>query len=64
MRSPTCRKVRWTAFFCRITGFFPGAPGADGHVALVQFEAGVSRQMNVRRIDLRTPVEAALQRRQ
>jgi len=52
-----------TAYYSGAPGFFPGAPGADGHVALVQFEAGVSRQVNVRRIDLRPLVEAALQGR-
>ena len=50
-----------TAYYSGAPGFFPGAPGADGHVALVQFEAGLSRQVKVRRIDLRPLVEAALQ---
>ena len=50
-----------TAYYSGAPGFFPGAPGADGHVALVQFEAGLSRQVKVQRIDLRPLVEAALQ---
>jgi DNA repair protein SbcD/Mre11 len=52
-----------TAYYSGAPGFFLGAPGADGHVALVQFEAGTSRQINVRRVDLRPLVSAALERR-
>ena len=52
-----------TAYYSGAPGFFPGAPGADGHVALVQCEAGASRQVNVRGIDLRPLVDAALERR-
>jgi DNA repair exonuclease SbcCD nuclease subunit len=52
-----------TAYYSGAPGFYPGAPGADGHVALVQFEAGASRQVNVRRIDLRPLVDSALQHR-
>jgi DNA repair exonuclease SbcCD nuclease subunit len=52
-----------TAYYSGAPGFFPGAPGADGHVALVHFEAGESRQVDVRRIDLRPLVNAALGQR-
>jgi DNA repair exonuclease SbcCD nuclease subunit len=50
-----------TAYYSGAPGFFPGVPGADGHVALVQFTATESRQVHVRRVDLRPMVEAALQ---
>jgi DNA repair exonuclease SbcCD nuclease subunit len=51
-----------TAYYSGAPGFFPGAPGADGHVALVRFEAGALPQVNVQRIDLRPLVNAALDR--
>jgi len=52
-----------TAYYSGAPGFFPGATGADGHVALVQFEIGASPPVDVRRIDLRPLVNAALERR-
>jgi exonuclease SbcD len=52
-----------TAYYSGAPGFLPGAHGADGHVALVQFEAGTSRHVDVRRIDLRPLVTAALELR-
>ena len=52
-----------TAYYSGAPGFFPGVHGADGHVALVQFEAGTSRHVDVRRIDLRPLVNAALEQR-
>jgi exonuclease SbcD len=52
-----------TAYYSGAPGFFPGVQGADGHVALVQFEAGVLRHIDVRRIDLRRMVNAALEQR-
>jgi DNA repair protein SbcD/Mre11 len=52
-----------TAYYSGAPSFFPGAPGADGHVALVHFEAGESRHVDARRIDLRPLVFAALERR-
>jgi DNA repair protein SbcD/Mre11 len=52
-----------TAYYSGAPAFYPGVPGADGHVALVQFEAGASRHVDVRRIDLRPLVNAALQQR-
>jgi DNA repair protein SbcD/Mre11 len=52
-----------TAYYSGAPGFFPGAQGGDGHVALVQFEAGASKRVDVRRIDLRTLVNAALAQR-
>jgi DNA repair protein SbcD/Mre11 len=51
-----------TAYYSGAPGFYPGVPGADGHVALVQFRAEASRQVAVRRIDLRPLVNAALER--
>jgi DNA repair protein SbcD/Mre11 len=51
-----------TAYYAGAPGFFPGAYGADGHVALVQCEAGASRRVDVQRIDLRPLVNAALER--
>jgi exonuclease SbcD len=51
-----------TAYYSGAPGFFPGAPGADGHVALVRFEAEALPQVNVQRIDLRPLVNAALDR--
>jgi DNA repair exonuclease SbcCD nuclease subunit len=51
-----------TAYYSGAPGFFPEAHGADGHVALVQFEAGASPPVGVRRIDLRPLVNAALER--
>jgi DNA repair protein SbcD/Mre11 len=50
-----------TAYYAGAPGFYPGVPGADGHVALVRFEAGASRHVDVQRIDLRPLVNAALQ---
>jgi DNA repair protein SbcD/Mre11 len=52
-----------TAYYSGAPGFFPGAHGADGYVALVQFEAGASRPADVRRVDLRPLVNAALAQR-
>jgi DNA repair protein SbcD/Mre11 len=52
-----------TAYYSGAPGFFPGAHGADGYVALVEFEAGASRRVDVRRIDLRPLVNAALEQR-
>ena len=52
-----------TAYYAGAPGFFPGVQGADGHVALVQCEAGESRHIDVRRIDLRPMVNAALEQR-
>jgi len=52
-----------TAYYSGAPGFFPGVQGADGHVALVQLEAGESRHIDVRRIDLRSMVNAALEQR-
>jgi DNA repair protein SbcD/Mre11 len=52
-----------TAYYSGAPGFFPGAHGADGHVALIQFEAGASRCLDVRRIDLRPLVNAAIEQR-
>lgn len=51
-----------TAYYSGAPGFFPEAHGADGHVALVQFDPGVSPRVDVRRIDLRPIVNAALER--
>jgi DNA repair protein SbcD/Mre11 len=48
------------AYYAGAPGFSPGSQGADGHVALVEFEAGASRCVDVRRIDLRPLVNAAL----
>ncbi len=50
-----------TAYYSGAPGFFPGAQGADGHVALVQFDPGASPCVGVRRIDLRPMVNAALE---
>jgi DNA repair exonuclease SbcCD nuclease subunit len=50
-----------TAYYAGAPGFFPGAQGADGYVALVQFEIEASRHIDVRRIDLRPIVTAALE---
>jgi DNA repair protein SbcD/Mre11 len=52
-----------TAYYSGAPGFFPGVQGADGYVALVQCEVGVSRHINVRRINLRPLVHAALAQR-
>jgi exonuclease SbcD len=52
-----------TAYYSGAPSFFPGAHGADGHVAVVQFEPGASRRVDVQRIDLRPLVNAALERR-
>ena len=52
-----------TAYYSGAPGFFPGAYGADGHVALVQLEAEASKRVDVRRIDLRPLVIAALEQR-
>jgi exonuclease SbcD len=52
-----------TAYYSGAPGFFPGAQGRDGHVALVQFEAGASKRVDVRRVDLRPMVNAALAQR-
>jgi DNA repair exonuclease SbcCD nuclease subunit len=49
-----------TAYYAGAPGFFPGSPGADGHVALVHFVAEATPQVGVRRIDLRPLVESAL----
>ena len=50
-----------TAYFSGAPSFYPGAQGADGHVALVQFDAGAASPVEVRRIDLRPIVHAALE---
>jgi DNA repair protein SbcD/Mre11 len=52
-----------TAYFSGAPGFFPGAQGADGYAALVQFQAGGSQRVDVRRIDLRPLVGAAIEQR-
>jgi DNA repair exonuclease SbcCD nuclease subunit len=49
------------AYYSGAPAFFPGVPGADGYVALVRFEAGESRHIDVRRIDLRPLVHATLE---
>ena len=49
------------AYYSGAPVFFPGAHGADGHVALVRFEAGASKRVDVQRIDLRPLVNAALE---
>jgi DNA repair exonuclease SbcCD nuclease subunit len=51
-----------TAYFSGAPGFVPGVSGADGHVALVRCEAGVSPRVTVRGIDLRPLVNAAKER--
>jgi DNA repair protein SbcD/Mre11 len=51
-----------TAYYSGAPGFIPGAHGADGHVALVQFDTGSSARVHVRRIDLRPLVNAVLDR--
>jgi DNA repair exonuclease SbcCD nuclease subunit len=52
-----------TAYYSGAPGFFSGVQGADGYVALVQCEMGESRQIDVRRLDLRPLVNAALEQR-
>jgi exonuclease SbcD len=49
-----------TAYYSGAPGFFPGVHGADGHVALVQFDPREAPRVAVRRIDLRPLVNAAL----
>jgi hypothetical protein len=49
-----------TACYAGAPGFYPGAPGADGHVALVQCVAGTERRVSVTRLDLRPLVYAAM----
>jgi DNA repair exonuclease SbcCD nuclease subunit len=49
-----------TAYYSGAPGFFPGAGGSDGHVALVRFDPEVSPRVDVRRIDLRALVNAAV----
>jgi DNA repair exonuclease SbcCD nuclease subunit len=49
-----------TAYYSGASGFYPGAQGADGHVALVQCVAGVERHVSVTRLDLRPLVYAAM----
>ena len=51
-----------TAYYSGAPGFLPGAQGADGYVALVRFDPGLSPGVDVRRIDLRPIVNAALER--
>jgi DNA repair protein SbcD/Mre11 len=48
------------AYYSGAPGFYPGAPGADGHVALVRCVAGTERRVSVTCIDLRPLVYAAL----
>jgi exonuclease SbcD len=50
-----------TAYFSGAPSFYPGVQGADGHVALVQFDAGAASPVEVRRIDLRPIVYRALE---
>lgn len=50
-----------TAYYSGAPSFFPGAPGADGHVALLHLTAGVERRVEVTRLDLRPLVDAALE---
>ena len=50
-----------TAYFSGAPGFYPGAQGSDGHVALVQFDPAAAATVDVKRIDLRPIVNAALQ---
>jgi DNA repair exonuclease SbcCD nuclease subunit len=50
-----------TAYFSGAPGFYPGAQGADGHVALVQLDPVASSRVDVKRIDLRPLVNAALE---
>jgi exonuclease SbcD len=50
------------AVYAGAPSFYPGAPGADGHVALVHLRAGAERRVEVARIDLRPLVNAALGR--
>jgi DNA repair exonuclease SbcCD nuclease subunit len=52
-----------TAYYSGAPGFVPGAHGADGHVALVEFETAASRRVGVRRLDLRPLVNAMLKGR-
>jgi exonuclease SbcD len=52
-----------TAYFSGAPSFYPGAQGADGHVALVQFDPASASRVGVSRIDLRPLVNAALARR-
>jgi DNA repair exonuclease SbcCD nuclease subunit len=49
-----------TAYYSGAPGFYPGAPGADGHAALVQCVAGTQRRVSVTRLDLRPLVYAAM----
>jgi DNA repair exonuclease SbcCD nuclease subunit len=49
-----------TAYYAGAPGFYPGVPGADGHVALVQCVAGPERRVSVTRLDLRPLVYAAM----
>jgi DNA repair exonuclease SbcCD nuclease subunit len=53
-----------TAQYSGAPSFFPGAQGADGHVALVHFSSGVERRVEVSRLDLRPLVGAALEQSQ
>jgi DNA repair exonuclease SbcCD nuclease subunit len=50
-----------TAYYSGAPSFFPGAPGADGHVALLHLTTGVERRVEVTRLDLRQLVAAALE---
>jgi exonuclease SbcD len=52
-----------TAYFSGAPSFYPGAQGADGHVALVQFDPASASRVEVSRIDLRPLVNAALAQR-
>lgn len=49
-----------TAYFSGAPSFYHGAQGADGHVALVQFDAEAVLPVDVRRFDLRPIVYKAL----
>jgi exonuclease SbcD len=48
------------AYYSGAPSFFPGAEGADGHVALLHLTAELERRVDVRRFDLRPLVSAAL----
>lgn len=52
-----------TAYFSGAPSFYPGAQGADGHVALVQLNPASASRVDVSRIDLRPLVNAALAQR-
>jgi DNA repair protein SbcD/Mre11 len=53
-------QARVKAFFSGAPGFFPGAQGNDGYVALIECEPGLERRIDVTRVNLRPLVLAAL----